>query len=109
MTFGLVHADYSLPEWQAVKLTFFAPWGDSSWRNGQPPQLVKPPLELNQQGVIARAINVQIKSALETHPNDFNMCRRHDMNYSCLHRTCTIGTKPVAPGATVFSVIITHI
>ena len=26
MTFGLVHGNYSLPEWQAVKLTFFAPW-----------------------------------------------------------------------------------
>ena len=25
MTFGLVHAIYSLPEKQAVKLTFFAP------------------------------------------------------------------------------------
>ena len=25
MTFGLVLANYSLPEWQAVKLTFFAP------------------------------------------------------------------------------------
>ena len=25
MTCGLVHASYSLPEWQAVKLTFFAP------------------------------------------------------------------------------------
>ena len=25
MTFGLVHASYSLPEWQAVKLTFFKP------------------------------------------------------------------------------------
>ena len=25
MTFGLVHASYSLPEWQAVKLTFLAP------------------------------------------------------------------------------------
>ena len=25
MTFGLVHASYSLPKWQAVKLTFFAP------------------------------------------------------------------------------------
>ena len=25
MTFELVHANYSLPEWQAVKLTFFAP------------------------------------------------------------------------------------
>jgi len=27
MTCGLVHASYSLPEWQAVKLTFFAPRG----------------------------------------------------------------------------------
>ena len=26
MTCGLVYANYSLPEWQAVKLTFFAPW-----------------------------------------------------------------------------------
>ena len=26
MTCRLVHASYSLPEWQAVKLTFFAPW-----------------------------------------------------------------------------------
>ena len=25
MTCGLVHASYSLPEWQAVKLTLFAP------------------------------------------------------------------------------------
>ena len=25
MTCGLVHASYSLPEWQAVKLTYFAP------------------------------------------------------------------------------------
>ena len=29
MTCGLVHASYSLPEWQAVKLTFFAPWDNS--------------------------------------------------------------------------------
>ena len=26
MTCGLVHASYSLHEWQAVKLTFYAPW-----------------------------------------------------------------------------------
>ena len=26
MDLGLVSACYSLPEWQAVKLTFFAPW-----------------------------------------------------------------------------------
>jgi len=25
MTFGLVHAGYSLSEWQTVKLTFFVP------------------------------------------------------------------------------------
>ena len=25
MTCGPVHASYNLPEWQAVKLTFFAP------------------------------------------------------------------------------------
>ena len=25
MTFGLVNAGFSLPEWQAVKMTFFAP------------------------------------------------------------------------------------
>ena len=42
MTFGLVHASYSLPEWQAVKLTFFAPWShlcsrdtSTSWKNVQ--------------------------------------------------------------------------
>ena len=26
MTCGLVRTSYSLPKWQAVKLTFFAPW-----------------------------------------------------------------------------------
>ena len=26
MTFGQVNASFSLPEWQAVKMTFFAPW-----------------------------------------------------------------------------------
>ena len=26
MTFGLVNASFSLPIWQAVKMTFFAPW-----------------------------------------------------------------------------------
>ena len=26
MTCGLLHASYSLPEWQAINLTFFAPW-----------------------------------------------------------------------------------
>ena len=28
MTFGLVNASFSLPEWQAVKMLFFAPWTD---------------------------------------------------------------------------------
>ena len=31
MSFGLVHASYSLPKWQAVKLTFFAPGGDGDY------------------------------------------------------------------------------
>ena len=26
MMFGLVYASFSLPEWQALKMTFFAPW-----------------------------------------------------------------------------------
>ena len=26
MTFGLLHVSYSFPEWQALNLTFFAPW-----------------------------------------------------------------------------------
>ena len=26
VTSGQVHASYSLPEWQAVKLTFSSPW-----------------------------------------------------------------------------------
>ena len=26
MKFGLVNVSFSLPEWQAVKMTFFAPW-----------------------------------------------------------------------------------
>ena len=26
MTSGLVNANFSLPEWQAVKMIFFAPW-----------------------------------------------------------------------------------
>ena len=26
VTLGVVHSSYSLPDWQAVKLTFFAPW-----------------------------------------------------------------------------------
>ena len=26
MTYGLVNASFSLPEWQAVKMTLFVPW-----------------------------------------------------------------------------------
>ena len=26
MTFGQVHASYSFPDWQSVKLTIYAPW-----------------------------------------------------------------------------------
>ena len=29
MTSSLVNANFSLPEWQAVKMIFFAPWGVS--------------------------------------------------------------------------------
>ena len=35
MTCGLVHASYSLPEWQAVKLTFFAPCSRSVGQTGK--------------------------------------------------------------------------
>ena len=32
MMFGLVNVSFSLPEWQAVKVTFFAPcWGEMLW------------------------------------------------------------------------------
>ena len=31
MSFGLVHASYSLPKWQAVKLTVFAPGHDGDY------------------------------------------------------------------------------
>ena len=27
MMFGVIHASFSLPEWQALKMTFFARWG----------------------------------------------------------------------------------
>ena len=30
MIFGLVNVSFSLPEWQAVKMTFFAPWADNN-------------------------------------------------------------------------------
>ena len=33
MTCGLVHASYSLPKWQAVKLTFFSPLNTVATRN----------------------------------------------------------------------------
>ena len=32
MTFGLVDVGYSLPEGQAVKLIFFAPWNKERWK-----------------------------------------------------------------------------
>ena len=35
MMFGLVNVSFSLPKWQAVKVTFFAPWTlNSSLRTG---------------------------------------------------------------------------
>ena len=33
MTCGLVHASYNLPEWQAVKLTFFTPCNIAKKKN----------------------------------------------------------------------------
>ena len=34
MTFGLVYASFSLPKWQALKITFFAPCGIyQSWED----------------------------------------------------------------------------
>ena len=39
MTFGLVSASYSLPEWQGVKMTFFAPWGRFPIHTGPTPPL----------------------------------------------------------------------
>ena len=33
MTCGLVHASYSLPKWQAEKLTFFSPLNTVATRN----------------------------------------------------------------------------
>ena len=30
MTSGLVNANFSLPEWQAGKMIFFAPWPDEA-------------------------------------------------------------------------------
>ena len=42
MTCGLVNSSYSLPKWQAVKLTFFAP--------------CLKPVETNNVGINARAV-----------------------------------------------------
>ena len=35
MAFGLLRASYSLPEWQAAKLTLFAPWNLLEKLNGK--------------------------------------------------------------------------
>ena len=32
MTSGLVNASFSVPEWQAVNMIFFAPWLGHLWR-----------------------------------------------------------------------------
>ena len=36
MPLGLEHASYSLLEWQAVKLTLFAPWGGIKVQTREP-------------------------------------------------------------------------
>ena len=33
MKSGIVNASFSLPEWQAVKMSFFAPWSGQRARN----------------------------------------------------------------------------
>ena len=34
MTSGLVNVGFSLPEWQSVKMIFFAPWVQVGYRSG---------------------------------------------------------------------------
>ena len=36
MTFGLVYSIFSLPEWQALKMTFFASWGEEGGKMSAP-------------------------------------------------------------------------
>ena len=56
MTCGLVHASYSLPEWQAVKLTFFAPYilSASDWNASYSVYLLL--LSLSSSGGLEQAI-----------------------------------------------------
>ena len=57
MTSGLVNACFSLPEWQAVKMIFFAPWRD-----------VRHMSDPNQEGRIlplpSRVFNFVFKSSI---------------------------------------------
>jgi len=39
MMFGLVYSSFSLPEWQALKMTFFAPWWYGPFNRLGVPQL----------------------------------------------------------------------
>ena len=36
MTFGLVYSIFSLPEWQALKMTFFASWSEEGGKMSAP-------------------------------------------------------------------------
>ena len=48
MTSGLVNASFSLPEWQAVKMIFFAPW-QVLYNLSQKPSKILAILELGKQ------------------------------------------------------------
>ena len=45
MTFGLVYASLSLPEWQAVKITFFAP---CNWQKMKIENVQRYPVSIKQ-------------------------------------------------------------
>ena len=67
MTSGLVNASFSLPEWQAVKIIFFAPWS-SSWPSEQfsSPSVLKyatlplPPLFFANSAIVILSLKVYI-------------------------------------------------
>ena len=72
MTFGLVHvyASFSLPEWQALKMTFFAPWwrtckqarGLSGVYEDWPPNFLSPELQRYQINTRLIAISFALKT-----------------------------------------------
>ena len=61
MTFGLVGASYDLPEWQAVKLTFFAPYISYGPRRGLIKKQIRTRLIPSQLDQL-RLVNKEFKS-----------------------------------------------